>query len=153
MTKLSKWRMLSSYSFKSANNNVVDQTTHTHTHRLVCAWPLLCPRATKAGFLATRPKYCIFGNVINRVYWSFHLKYGIYKPREVVHVNPIKKRVRLRMSFFIGLTTSRDLENPIFHMERFNKLYVWTACSNEENTAVCDVAKLAGSWHVYLQHE
>ena len=30
---------------------------------------------------------------------SFHLKYGIYKPREVV--NPIKKLVRKRTRFFI----------------------------------------------------
>ena len=36
---------------------------------------------------------------VYRVYYMFHLKYGIYKPREVV--NPIKKRVRLRTSFFI----------------------------------------------------
>ena len=40
-----------------------------------------------------------------RVYQLAHFKYGIYKPREVEH--PIKKRVRLRTSFFIRCSTSR----------------------------------------------
>ena len=35
----------------------------------------------------------------NIVYKSAHFEYGIYKPREVEH--PIKKRVRMRTSFFI----------------------------------------------------
>ena len=38
---------------------------------------------------------------------SFHLKYGIYKPREVV--NPIKQLVRKRTRFFIGFSTSLGL--------------------------------------------
>ena len=37
-------------------------------------------------------------SMIYRVYLSAHLKYGIYKPREVEHL--IKKRVHLRTSFF-----------------------------------------------------
>ena len=37
----------------------------------------------------------------------FHLKYGIYKPREVV--NPLKKLVRKHTPFFIGFTTSLGL--------------------------------------------
>ena len=38
---------------------------------------------------------------------SAHLKYGIYKPREVEH--PKKKLVRKRTRFFIGCSTSLGL--------------------------------------------
>ena len=56
-------------------------------------------------FSATVYSHCLCQTLLEsvrkqryRVYKSAHVKYGIYKPREVEH--PIKKQVRLRTSFF-----------------------------------------------------
>ena len=43
---------------------------------------------------------------------SFHLKYGIYKPREVV--NPIKKLVLKHIRFYIGSHISNGMVNKLY---------------------------------------
>ena len=56
---------------------------------------------------------------INRVYYSSHFKYAIYKPREVE--NPIKKQVR-KHEFHYRMFKLPRLINSIFKMGFFNKL-------------------------------
>ena len=52
---------------------------------------------------------------------SAHLKYGIYKPRDVEH--PKKKLVRKRTRFFIGYSTSLGYKSHILNGP-INKLYL-----------------------------
>ena len=73
-------------------------------------------------------QFTIFLSVY-RVYKSAHLKYWIYKPREIDH--PIKETSalahKLTHSFLYRMFNLPRFINPIFLMGRFNKFY--TACT------------------------